>query len=101
MGATEFSDHVAEVVVGTGVVDRPVVRPVRWGGAEPPYLPTHSLEGWANTLFIFSERLEEADPGTAYFLRRAAQNVTSARMQYETKWGKHKNGPAPTNPQEK
>ncbi len=112
MGASEFAEHVAEVVVEEGVVDRPVVEgepltwkdiaPVEWVGTmkakqEKPYLPLHSLEGWSNTLRTLSERIKDDNERVAHYLKEASNWIQMAVWEYDRKYGGHANGPAPTN----
>ncbi len=102
MGAAEFADHVAEVVVEEGKLDRPVLEPVKWVGTmkakqERPYLPLHSLEGWSNTLVVLSERIKDDDERIAHYLLEAGNWIQMAVWRYDIKYGSHANGPAPTN----
>jgi hypothetical protein len=101
MGASEFADSVAESVVEEGVVDRPVVKPVQWGGDTRPYLPLHSLEGWSNTLLVLSDRIKDDDERIARYLLEAGNYIQMAVWRYDRKYAGHANGPAPGNPQEK
>ena len=104
MGASEFADHVAEVVVEEGKLDRPVVeaRPVQWGEVqEKPYLPLHSLEGWSQTLAVLADRIKDDNARIALYLLDASNYVQMAVWEYDRKYGSHANGAAPGNPQEK
>ena len=94
MDTTEFAEHVAEVVVAEGELDRPAVE-------DRPYLPLRSLEGWSNTLAVLSERIKDDDARIALYLLEAGNYLQMAVWRYDQLYGDHANGPAPTNPQEK